>query len=135
MIKEPVSRSECGNIFWTGGLSSGNNRWFDKSIQIMCTNNGKAGLIGEHSMMDGMPMIQYADYVTKNTYSDALQKSSASASASASSGATVSASASASSGGVENIFQDCFDSLSSGDSNVHSMVAKGKDDILNITIF
>lgn len=46
----PVSRQECGNLFWTGGLKSGENRWFDKSIQIMMANNGKAGLIAEHSM-------------------------------------------------------------------------------------
>jgi carnitine O-acetyltransferase len=51
----PVSRQECGDLFWTGGLKSGSNRWFDKSIQIMVANNGKAGLIAEHSMMDGMP--------------------------------------------------------------------------------
>lgn len=64
----PVSRQECGEIFWTGGLSCGPNRWFDKSIQIMITNNGKAGLIAEHSMMDGMPVINFADYITKMTY-------------------------------------------------------------------
>jgi carnitine O-acetyltransferase len=39
--------------FLTGGLGSGYNRWFDKSIQLICTANGKAGLLGEHSMMDG----------------------------------------------------------------------------------
>ena len=49
----PVSRKQCGNLFWTGGVTSGHNRWFDKSIQIMVASNGKAGLIGEHSMMDG----------------------------------------------------------------------------------
>lgn len=41
----PVSRQELGNLFWTGGLKSGENRWFDKSIQIMVTNNGKHGII------------------------------------------------------------------------------------------
>ncbi len=89
----------------------------------MCTDNGKAGLIGEHSMMDGMPMIQYADYITKNTYSDALEKSKSDAS-------TSSGGSSGSNGsGVENIFQDCMGSLSSSDSNVNSMVAKGKSSI------
>jgi carnitine O-acetyltransferase len=42
-------------LFLTGHLSSGHNRWFDKSIQLFVTENGKAGLQGEHSMMDGMP--------------------------------------------------------------------------------
>lgn len=27
---DPVSRQECGDLFWTGGLRSGPNRWFDK---------------------------------------------------------------------------------------------------------
>jgi carnitine O-acetyltransferase len=71
----PVSRQECGNLFWTGGLASGENRWFDKSIQIMVTNNGKAGLIAEHSMMDGMPVINFANYITGVTYAQAKRKS------------------------------------------------------------
>jgi carnitine O-acetyltransferase len=71
----PVSRQECGDLFWTGGLTSGGNRWFDKSIQIMVANNGKAGVIMEHSMMDGMPIIVFADYITKMTYAEAKRRS------------------------------------------------------------
>jgi carnitine O-acetyltransferase len=71
----PVSRQELGDLYWTGGLKSGENRWFDKSIQIMVTNNGKAGLIAEHSMMDGMPVINFANYITSVTYSQAKRKS------------------------------------------------------------
>jgi carnitine O-acetyltransferase len=71
----PVSRQECGDLFWTGGLKSGANRWFDKSIQLMITKNGKAGLIAEHSMMDGMPMINFANYVTSVTYAQAKRRS------------------------------------------------------------
>ena len=71
----PVSRQECGDLFWTGGLTSGGNRWFDKSIQIMVANNGKAGAIMEHSMMDGMPIIVFADYITKITYAEAKRRS------------------------------------------------------------
>lgn len=73
--EEPVSRQECGDLFWTGGLKSGPNRWFDKSIQIMVANNGKAGLIAEHSMMDGMPVINFSDYITKMTYTQARRQS------------------------------------------------------------
>ncbi len=113
LFQEPVSRRQCADIFWTGGLSSGHNRWFDKSIQIMCSRNGKAGLIGEHSMMDGMPMIDLADYVTKQTYKDVQLKSSSAAAASSSAG------------GVENIFQDCVEDISSEDSRVDSLLAKG----------
>ena len=72
----PVSRQECGELFWTGGLNSGANRWFDKSIQIMVTNNGKAGAIMEHSMMDGMPVVGAFDFITKVTYAQAKKRSS-----------------------------------------------------------
>eukprot|EP00980_Cylindrotheca_fusiformis_P026207 scaffold15514_cov129-Cylindrotheca_fusiformis.AAC.15 len=71
----PVSRQECGNLLWTGGLKSGENRWFDKSIQIIVCNNGKAGLLAEHSMMDGMPMIGFADAICKMTYAKAQKQS------------------------------------------------------------
>lgn len=57
-----------------GNLTSGHNRFFDKSMQIFVTNNGKAGLLGEHSMMDGMPMVGLADHVTKTTYAAAAQR-------------------------------------------------------------
>lgn len=73
--ESPVSRQECGELFWTGGLKSGGNRWFDKSIELMVTNNGKAGLIAEHSMMDGMPVINFANFVTGVTYAMAKRRS------------------------------------------------------------
>ena len=71
----PVSRRQCGEHFLHGGLTSGYNRWFDKSIQLICTNNGKAGLNGEHSMMDGMPVLGLADHLTRTTYADASARS------------------------------------------------------------
>lgn len=71
----PVSRQECGNLFWTGGLNSGENRWFDKSIQVIVCNNGKAGLVAEHSMMDGMPVVGLADALCKMTYALAREQS------------------------------------------------------------
>jgi carnitine O-acetyltransferase len=72
----PVSRQECGELFLTGGLNSGENRWFDKSIQLLVANNGKGALLGEHSMMDGMPLVNYANYVTNATYADVKKRSS-----------------------------------------------------------
>lgn len=72
----PVSRQECGEVFLTGGLKSGENRWFDKSIQVLVENNGKCGFLGEHSMSDGMPMVNYANYITNVTYADAKKRSS-----------------------------------------------------------
>ena len=71
----PESRRQCGNLFWHGGHNSGGNRWFDKSVQIICSANGKAGLIGEHSMMDGMPMVNFANTITKTSYESTVKKS------------------------------------------------------------
>ncbi|KAH9951059.1 carnitine acetyl transferase [Amylocystis lapponica] len=33
------------------------NRWMDKPVQMVVTDDGKAGLIGEHSVMDGTPTM------------------------------------------------------------------------------
>ncbi|KAL7553805.1 hypothetical protein ACHAWF_017132 [Thalassiosira exigua] len=65
--KDPVSKTQASEIMWTGGLTSGRNRWFDKSIQLICTSNGKAGMNGKHSMMDGMPVVGFCDYITKRS--------------------------------------------------------------------
>jgi carnitine O-acetyltransferase len=73
--EESVSRRQRGELFLYGGKNSGYNRWFDKSIQFICTNNGKAGLMGEHSMMDGMPVVALADHVSRTTYADASSRS------------------------------------------------------------
>lgn len=51
--------------------SAGANRWFDKSIQLVVTKEGQAGLVGEHSMMDGMPMMNLANRLTEVTYAQA----------------------------------------------------------------
>ena len=74
--ERPVSKKQGSEIFWTGGLKCGHNRWFDKSIQIICTNNGKAGMAGEHSMMDGMPVVGYCDFITKKSYEQIAANSS-----------------------------------------------------------
>eukprot|EP00555_Chaetoceros_dichaeta_P004188 CAMPEP_0198260534 /NCGR_PEP_ID=MMETSP1447-20131203/9492_1 /TAXON_ID=420782 /ORGANISM="Chaetoceros dichaeta, Strain CCMP1751" /LENGTH=700 /DNA_ID=CAMNT_0043948229 /DNA_START=186 /DNA_END=2288 /DNA_ORIENTATION=- len=113
--EEPISREQCANTFWTGGLSSGGNRWFDKSIQVMCTKNGKAGLIGEHSMMDGMPMIGYADYITKRKYADVEKTTSKHL-----------PSSSQTHDSVQNIFQDCISDINLGDSKIDNMIHQAK---------
>jgi carnitine O-acetyltransferase len=40
-------------------------RWYDKSIQFILTNTGNLGLNGEHSMMDGMPVVGLQNYILK----------------------------------------------------------------------
>jgi hypothetical protein len=69
-------------------------------------------------MMDGMPMIDLADYVTKKTYNYAECKSSEQHNVENSSGS------------VENIFKNCVGSMLSGDSKVDSLLKKGKAAIL-----
>lgn len=53
----PQSRAQVARALWHG---DGRNRHFDKSVQIVVFSNGKAGLVGEHSMMDGMPVRKRA---------------------------------------------------------------------------
>mmetsp|Transcript_18758 Transcript_18758/g.20218 ORF Transcript_18758/g.20218 Transcript_18758/m.20218 type:complete len:674 (-) Transcript_18758:1053-3074(-) len=69
----PVSKAQCGRQYLYG---NGYNRWFDKSVQLVVCPNGKAGLIGEHSMMDGMPMIGFAEHIVNTSYEKALNESS-----------------------------------------------------------
>eukprot|EP00903_Cladosiphon_okamuranus_P010710 g10122.t1 len=60
----PERRADVARALWHG---DGRNRHFDKSVQIVVFRNGKAGLVGEHSMMDGMPTLRLADFMMKKT--------------------------------------------------------------------
>ena len=114
--EEPISKKQGSEIFWTGGLTAGHNRWFDKSIQLICTNNGKAGMNGEHSMMDGMPVVNFCDYITKRSYGEVVA-----ASQTANSGPYESADQN-----VKDIFGDYAAELASAESNVGAHVAQSK---------
>jgi carnitine O-acetyltransferase len=70
--ESPVSKSQLAKLLLHG--PNGHNRWYDKSIQLIVTKNGKAGLMGEHAMMDGMPVVQLADAITKLKYGDIVKK-------------------------------------------------------------
>jgi len=69
----PVSMRQCANIYWHGGGKSGENRWHDKSIQILCQTNGKVGFLGEHSMSDGMPAVGLCSHILRTKYQHLLQ--------------------------------------------------------------
>jgi len=71
----PDSRAQCGKqlLFGNGNAS---NRWFDKSVQLMVCPNGKAGLLGEHSMMDGMPVVGLANHIVSMSYRQARDENS-----------------------------------------------------------
>ncbi|EXJ63896.1 carnitine O-acetyltransferase [Cladophialophora yegresii CBS 114405] len=59
----PVTLEERARVYWHG---DGSNRWYDKPIQFIVNDNGTAGFMGEHSMMDGTPTHRLCD--TVNAY-------------------------------------------------------------------
>ncbi|TPX60759.1 hypothetical protein SpCBS45565_g07413 [Spizellomyces sp. 'palustris'] len=56
----PVTRDEASRACWHG---DGRNRFFDKPLQFIVFENGKAGFLGEHSMMDGTPTSNMCDWI------------------------------------------------------------------------
>lgn len=56
----PVTLAERAHQYWHG---DGSNRWFDKPLQFIVNDNGTAGFMGEHSMMDGTPTHRLNDFV------------------------------------------------------------------------
>ena len=64
----PKTLSESNSIFWNGNGEWGANRWYDKSIQLVCNANGQIALVGEHSMFDGSIPMVVCKQVQKNKY-------------------------------------------------------------------
>ncbi len=56
----PVTLEERAHAYWHG---DGSNRWYDKPSQFIVNDNGTAGFMGEHSMMDGTPTHRLCDTV------------------------------------------------------------------------
>ncbi|KAK5073158.1 Carnitine O-acetyltransferase mitochondrial [Lithohypha guttulata] len=56
----PVTLEERARAYWHG---DGANRWYDKPVQFIVNDNGTAGFMGEHSMMDGTPTHRLCDTV------------------------------------------------------------------------
>ncbi|KAL1972611.1 hypothetical protein VTN31DRAFT_7025 [Thermomyces dupontii] len=65
----PVTLEERAHQYWHG---DGCNRWFDKPLQFIINDNGTAGFMGEHSMMDGTPTHRINDYVNKMIFGNKL---------------------------------------------------------------
>ncbi|CAO3680871.1 unnamed protein product [Rhizopus microsporus] len=57
---KPVTRDEGSRACWHG---DGRNRFFDKPLQFIVFENGKAGFMGEHSCMDGMATCRLNEFV------------------------------------------------------------------------
>lgn len=69
---EPNDFIEHSTALWHGGYSKKGhehpllglrNRWVDKPVQFIVYDNGKAGIMGEHSVMDGTPTVALCDAV------------------------------------------------------------------------
>lgn len=56
----PVTLEERARVYWHG---DGSNRWYDKPAQFIVNDNGTAGFMGEHSMMDGTTTHRLCDTV------------------------------------------------------------------------
>ncbi|KPI40817.1 Carnitine O-acetyltransferase, mitochondrial [Cyphellophora attinorum] len=56
----PIILEERAHAYWHG---DGANRWYDKPLQFIVNDNGTAGFMGEHSMMDGTPTHRLCDTV------------------------------------------------------------------------
>jgi carnitine O-acetyltransferase len=65
----PVTLEERAHQYWHG---DGCNRWFDKPLQFIINDNGTAGFMGEHSMMDGTPTHRLNDYANMLIFTNAL---------------------------------------------------------------
>lgn len=65
----PVTLEERAHSYWHG---DGSNRWFDKPLQFIVNENGTAGFMGEHSMMDGTPTHRLNDYVNNQIFNNRL---------------------------------------------------------------
>ncbi|KAG9244198.1 acyltransferase ChoActase/COT/CPT [Calycina marina] len=65
----PVTLEERSHQYWHG---DGANRWFDKPLQFIVNDNGTAGFMGEHSMMDGTPTHRLSDYVNEVIFGNKL---------------------------------------------------------------
>ncbi|KAI9306900.1 acyltransferase ChoActase/COT/CPT [Cunninghamella echinulata] len=53
----------CGNHLY----GPGHNRWYDKSVTIVVENNGKSGIMGEHSPADALTVSYVADHMVQHS--------------------------------------------------------------------
>ncbi|KKK15144.1 hypothetical protein P175DRAFT_0503044 [Aspergillus ochraceoroseus IBT 24754] len=68
----PVTLEERAHQYWHG---DGHNRWFDKPLQFIINENGTAGFMGEHSMMDGSPTHRLNDHLNNLIFNNKIDLS------------------------------------------------------------
>ncbi|ORX49514.1 acyltransferase ChoActase/COT/CPT [Hesseltinella vesiculosa] len=65
----PGFRDEAVRQCWHG---DGRNRFFDKPLQFLVFENGKAGFLGEHSCMDGTATCRLNEYVCEGLRNETI---------------------------------------------------------------
>lgn len=65
----PVTLEERAHQYWHG---DGANRWYDKPAQFIINDNGTAGFMGEHAMMDGTSTLRLNEFVTNAVFKNTL---------------------------------------------------------------
>ncbi|KAH9479541.1 Carnitine O-acetyltransferase, mitochondrial [Psilocybe cubensis] len=73
----PVDPIHHSRALWHGDVIGGvpvglRNRWVDKPLQFIVFDNGYAGFMGEHSVMDGTPTARMCDDVLDMLYDPAF---------------------------------------------------------------
>ncbi len=117
-----MTKTECANIYFHGNKISGPNRWFDKSMQFLCQSNGKLGFMGEHSMVDGMPVVALCNHIKQLQY-ESLRSTSHEKEEGNRVGAKLPV--------IQNIFEDALCALNSEDSKtIEKRLDKGTYEVL-----
>ncbi|KAF8745454.1 hypothetical protein AX14_008885 [Amanita brunnescens Koide BX004] len=62
----PSTPEQHSRYLWHGDIVNGipiglRNRWVDKPVEFIVFDNAYAGLMGEHSVMDGTPIVRLSD--------------------------------------------------------------------------
>ena len=99
------------------------NRYYDKSAAILVTQNGKLGFQGEHSMLDGMPFVEFCDDIVNQgiVEEDCLDASTTSSPSNANSSDNLPK--------ITNIFEDAFASMpSTAQNEIDKWLDKAKVD-------
>ncbi|GAM40303.1 carnitine acetyl-CoA transferase [Talaromyces pinophilus] len=71
----PVTLEERAHQYWHG---DGANRWYDKPAQFIINDNGTAGFMGEHAMMDGTSTLRLNEFVNNAVFKNTLDFSASS---------------------------------------------------------
>lgn len=69
-FSHPETNLERTYQYWHG---NGKNRFYDKPVQFVVNDNGTAGFMGEHSMMDGTQTHRLNDYVGDQIFNDKVE--------------------------------------------------------------